>query len=421
MALAVSAMAVSCRESYTPGKPVVGYLARVLADTTAREYSLVKAYDKYSDEGGLFIIGAPEDVLLMGEEFLTSDRYNNINGAVKTDELPDFAGETINPVADMANYPYEDYIKLSNKDLLREITLANFLFAMDTTCLLSPFDTLHPVRKAGAKAVVLASTYSCIYGYSEIDSLCRRANNSVAVISVLDEMIDQALDSGHEAVIWTTRERLESGVWNDFFKAGNGMGYTERRIARGLSDPSDKWSAYSPVLDSLSEEESLRGLLLDLLDDWQEAVPSGNRLASVVLDDPTINPVDLQAVIDALINTDDDYMLHYRNLLSTTCKCIWSADAAARRCYEVLRERNSFTHRIAFPVVKCYASAASASLPKTKYDLDGSFSYSFKYNRENWPVEKSYTFVELREKYMTGNLAAFMKQRTPQTYSQYVR
>ena len=411
---------ISCRETVKVTRPVPDYLARILADTTSRDYNLVKAYDPASDEGGIYIIGSPEDVMLMAEAFLSSDRYDNITGRGSADHLPDFAGETICPVIDLANYPYDDYIALSSKDLLSEITLADFIFAMDTTCRVSPYDTIHRVRKSPAKAVVVASTYSCIYGFSAIDSLCRRANPYVTVVSALDEMMDQALSAGKKTVIWTSRGKLDGDIYKDFLCEENGMGYRQRRLSRGLSDPEGAWSVFAPAADSLSAPDpTTRDLFFDLLDNWQKSSFPGERISSIILEDSSVDVAELKAVIDELKKTDDDFLLHYRNMLSPSCELICPEEVATRRCYGVLRSRNTFTHRIAYPGAKCYSSYPSSHLPSTKYDLDGNMSYSFKYNREGVPTEGTFIFVELRDKYLKSNLLEFMKDRAPKLHSQY--
>ncbi|MBR1872123.1 MAG: hypothetical protein IJ795_02815 [Bacteroidales bacterium] len=396
--------AVSCREKKVTGAASIPFVEEILSDTTSRNYSLVSSYDSDYHGGTISITGAPEDVMLLAEAFITADMSDNIDGKKGGDMLPDFAGEVIAPVLDVANAPYEDYFTLGNDAFLKEVAVRNFLFALDTVSLISPFDPAHTARKVKAKTIILASSLQAVSGQAEIDTLCRVANPGVEVISALDAMMADAAACKGSSVLWTTRERRDLAVFDKYF---------ERH-------PAYRCPVYSPAIDSLRDEGSVGGRLLDMLDDM---AASGKtlRIGAIVLDDNELSPSELQEAIDMVRDTDDDYLLVYKNMLAPDCKCISAGESVTRLCYRRMRERNSFTHRIAYPSLKCYVTTPAASLPDTVCDLDGSMTYSFRYYRESGSSGETYSFVELRDRYISEALLEKMKDIAPKTYSLYVR
>lgn len=412
----IASLLPSCRMKDTGSHTYIPYVASIVADTTCREYSLLRSFDIEDNTGTIAVIGEPEDVMRMTEALLTADRQNNIDGRRTGDDLPDFAGETISPLLDIANYPYEDYKKLGNTDFLREISVRNLIFAMDTASLVSPFDTLHSNTKLKSKAVIYASTLSGIYGFADADTLVRMATPSLTVISALDAMVDKAREKSDTVLIWTTPDKAEAGVYGDYFSAVN---YPARLRERGESGKV-RFQVFASPADSLRDEGSLKGRLLDFLDKYMTG-PQRGKIKCLVLDDNSINPGELQKEIDGLLKDDDDYMLVYRNILSPDCECIYAEKAVTESLYNVMRKLNSFSHRISYPSMRGYMTVPSASLPKEVYGVDGSLSYGYKYGRESNSDRNTYTFVEMRDRYLPETLMEYMAEYAPQTFSLYVR
>ena len=412
----LAAVLPGCRMKDTKTHTYIPYVASVLADTTSREFSLVRSFDIEDNTGTIAVIGEPEDVIRMTEALLTADSHNNVDGRGASDHLPDFAGETISPIIDLANYPYEDYKKLSNTAFLREVGVRNFLFAMDTSALVSPYDTLHSVRKVAAKAVIYASTSAGIYGFADADTLVRVINPSLTVLSALDVMVDKAREKSDTVLIWTTAEKAAEGIYGDYFAA---EGYPARLRERGESG-AVKYRVFASQPDSLRDDGSLKGRVLDLLDKYM-MLPQYGKIHSVVLDDRSISPAELQKVIDDLLQDDEDYMLVYRNLLAPDCECIWAEKAVSELLYSKMRQVNSFSHKIAYPSMKGYVTLPSASLPQSVYGVDGSLSYGFKYGRESNSPRNTYTFVEMRDRYISETLMEYMADNAPATFALYVR
>lgn len=409
----LTVLLTACQENHTARHLSIPYVERILSDTTTGPYSLLSSYNAADTRGSIVILGEAEDALLMTEAFLNADYCNNIDGGSKSDGLPDFAGETVAPLLDIANQPYDDYAVLKNTDFLKELTVRNFLFAMDTTCLQSPYDTLHPVRKAKAKIVVLASPWSGAFGMAEIDTLRWVANPGIKVISALDAVMDQAMKKGGRTVIWTTEAKRLANLYPAFFKH-------YLRARQGQTLPQLGWSIFAPGIDSLRDEGSLRSRFLGMLDDYMET-HRGQRINSILLDDRNVDPVRLQAVIDGIKKTDEDALLGYKNILAQDCICISPWQAVTDSCYALMRRDNSFTHRIAYPAVRFYVTAPAATLPETVCGVDGSLTYSFKYFRESDARQKTYDFIEMRDRYIPEVLMEYMAETTPTTFARYVR
>ncbi|MBR1574004.1 MAG: hypothetical protein IJ652_04040 [Bacteroidales bacterium] len=407
----------SCQDNKGPRRLSIPIVESTLSDTTSRNYSLLRSYSPGQVEGSIFLFGTPEEVIQMTEEFLTADRHNNIDGNHNADELPDFSGETIAALMDIANSPYDDYFVLSNENFIKELTVRNFLFAMDTLALQSPYDTLHPVRKAKAKMVVLASSYASMYGAAEIDTLCRVANPAVPVVSMLDVMSVKALETGDNFLVWTTRDKLDRNVFADYFK------HLPGRLARkGTLLTEFHWHQGCPAPDSLRDDGTVRARLLDLLDDYLATQPRRDRkVGSILLDDPLVNADQLQEALESLKRTDEDNLLIYRNLLSPRCRVVSPGEAVTEYCYQMMRENNTFTHKIAYPALKCYVTTPAAYLPESLCDVDGSLAYSYNYGRESGQARPSFSFVELRDRYFSETWMEFMEEKAPKTFSLYVR
>ncbi|MBQ3996841.1 MAG: hypothetical protein II637_02255, partial [Bacteroidales bacterium] len=107
---AVALLAVSCSDHQVSGRYVSPYAKSILTDTSSVEYRILSAYDMQQEETGtIAVIGEPEETLVLSEYLLGCDNFSNINGSAVPDGLPDFSGEVIVPILDVANAPYKGY------------------------------------------------------------------------------------------------------------------------------------------------------------------------------------------------------------------------------------------------------------------------------------------------------------------------
>ncbi len=409
IAIAVlSLLAVSCRERVAGSRPVIPFVAQILADTTSYDYGILSMFNSGNKAGTIAVIGEPEDALFLTEQLLTSDRYDNIDGSRRPDGLPDFSGEVFAPVLDVANSPYVGYFTHDNEDYLSEITARNFLAVLDTACFLSSYDTDRLVHKAPAKMVVLASSYSSAYGYFNIDTLCRVAGKDVPVIPLTKAMLDVAWDrhgNGLNVGVWTTRDVLGAGVWSAVFPFA----------ARRHGDAKATYSVFCP--------DSSATVMDRFMTYMQMYASAGNtaKLSTIVLDDPDVPLDSLREAVSSVMKVDRDSYITWRNLLADDFEVIDAGSAVAATCYSYLRKYNRFTHKVAYPDVKVYATAPVNGLPETAYGPDGWLTEDFRYGRASNVADPTYSLVELKDKYLTESLRDLMIVKTPKLFSLYVR
>lgn len=139
----------------------------MMTDSLAKMQSLTALSGQVS--GTIALIGDPASCLKVGEKMLISDEFDNIDASLAPDGLPDFAGETIVPFLDFANYPYEDLMATEHGTaLLREIAVKNALEAMDTL--------------GRCKVIVICSPVLAKFGASDIEDLFTRAECHVPLV-----------------------------------------------------------------------------------------------------------------------------------------------------------------------------------------------------------------------------------------------
>lgn len=408
VALVLVLLCASCRERVTGGRPVIPYVAGLLADSSSYDYGILSGWDAANKAGSIAVIGEPEDALSLTEQLLTCDRYDNIDGSNRPDGLPDFSGEVFAPVLDVANAPYSGYFSHDNEDFLSEITVRNFLAALDTACFLSSYDTDRLVHKAPAKMVILASSYSAAYGYFNVDTLCHAAGRAVPVIPLPKAMLDFAWDrhgNGLNLGIWTSRDVLGAGIWSAVFPYA----------ARHRGDAKATYSVFAPEMS---------GTILDrFMSFMQMYAAAGNtaKLSALVLDDPSVPLDSLREAAASILKVDRDSYITWRNLLADDFEIIDGGTAVSASCYAYLRQYNRFTHKVAYPDVKVYATAPVNGLPETAYGPDGWLTEEFRYSRASNVSDPTYSLVELKDKYLTEELRDQMIVRTPKLFSLYVQ
>ena len=399
---------VACGNHPSGGKYVTPYVSALLSDTTAYDYKVVSAYDVTAKNGTIAVIGEPEETLLLTEKMMGSDRFNNISATRRPDGLPDFSGETFAAILDRANAPYDGYFTHANEDFLSELTVRNFVAALDTACFLSSYDKDRLVHKAGAKMVVLSSSLTAACGYWDIDTLCVSASRAIPVVSAPQAMLDLAWERHGEGLnlgVWTTGKSLGAGVWSTVFP----------RIASKHHDAKATYEVFCP-----DSTVTVRDRFFEFMHMYTAAGNSA-RLSALILDDHAVDADSLRSVVDAVMQVDQDNYITYRNFLADDFEVIDAAGAVSAACYMYLRETNRFTHRIAYPEVKLYVTAPSNELPEGAYAPDGWLNAGFRYGRPAGESGSTYSLVELKDKHLTQQLREMMIVRTPKIFTDYVR
>lgn len=359
----------------------VAFVSDLLADTTRAGYSLLSSCRSGDDLGTIAVIGEPAEAMMLAEGLLTYDRHDNVSGLAHPDQLPDFSGETVALMMDALHSPYSSYIDTHRELELRDVAVRNFVAALDTLTLATPYDPDTQEAKPRSKVVVLGSSYSPLFGDYDIRTLREGTHSGIKVISKLDAMFSQALGRPDpEILVWGPRELTPA--YNAALTQCAG--------------------AAAPQIQVLTPtaEGPLSQRLLNLLDTYQALREGAKPISAILVDDISVAADSLKSAVIALTLSTDEARLPYKNLLASDVLCVFPGEAVAEQCYTYLREANAFTHRVAYPDLKAYVSA---EIPMTE---EG---------------ESAYCFVALKDRYVEKADLDFMERNAPKAYSIYVR
>ncbi|MBQ8071736.1 MAG: hypothetical protein IJ202_12925 [Bacteroidales bacterium] len=385
----------------------VPIVEKLLSDTTAALFHPISSYNPKNTAGSITIFGAPDEVVRMTEYLLTADLFNNVDGSRKGDGLPDFAGEVIAPILDLANSPYQGYIEAENENLLSDIAVRAFLTALDTAAYASPTDTVPTLGSKKAKIVVFASSLFGTYGLPEIDTLNAVVGRKVPVMSGPGAMVDY---------IYTTRGKDQKiAVLTSSTSLGAGVYSTVFSYAAKKHGVVPDYTVFCPDT-ARSEAGKLREFL------WKcEASLSGNKLSAMIVDDPTVDMDRMDEALATIMSSDSPSDARLRAILSPGFEMIDPKKAVSTMCYRILRERNIFTHKIAYPDIEEYVTRPSYVVPTASLDSQGNLIHGYKYGRIPSDGPSAYSVVPLRDEYLSRAFLEYMEADTPNFFSLYVR
>ena len=97
------------------------------------------------------------------------------------------------------------------------------------------------------------------------------------------------------------------------------------------------------------------------------------------------------------------------------------ASQIAGECYRIMREKNSFTHNIAWPKAKGLISYPKYGFDPEVYTEGGYFEENYKYSRPNNYKVDTYTFIGYSDEYMPDSLLTKIRTEAIRTYRDYVQ
>lgn len=349
LVLAAALAAVCCGEKITGGRDTIPLVKQIAVDTSG-VLNLVQQYRTRGSEGAVALLGEPEACQAISERFLTADDVDNIRGRGVGDRLPDFAGETFLVCLDDYNAPYAPYLKRGTPealDSLREVAVKNLLFALDTACHVSAYDSEAALSKMQAKLIIFCNTANAEYGQFDADTLLRIAGRQPLIISTPEAMLEKAYTDGKKNLVaWTDEETAAAGIW-------------EKVSARMQPDfPAPLAVVPDSALDIRTE---FRDLLRKYLNTHPE-----HRLDAVLLDRFDARTDLLSSELDHIRMEMTEEDARFNKALSGTFRFITPAESVTWKTYRLLREENLFTHKIAYPALHYYRSEES---------IDGDFVY----------------------------------------------
>ena len=329
--MGLAGLLLSCAE-----RPVVSFVpvplvSGLMADTTVAAWSPLAGFDAEDPRGSIAVIGAPERVSRMMGYMLLQDSFDNIDGRLLSDGLPDFSGETLAAYRDSAYVPYHAFLQEGREVQLREATVRMVLAALDTVYNRNDFDHENLLPKQRTKMLVLASPYLARYGSHDLAVLFGDAKADIPVITV-------------PGALRAHLERAHAYPCNVGVLAG-------RQMAVSSVYPEELEGCAVTVLSPV--EESPETELLRFLDMYSDA---GNTLPlnALLVDEPNVHPDSLRATLARIRRSDTEEMLQYGRLIAPDFEVVDAVACTAAECYRVLRRRNLFTHDIAYPRAEFY-------------------------------------------------------------------
>ena len=374
LSTAVLALLLSCQETVFTPRPTIPLVYSILQDTSGLK-GVVKSYRSQGPDGSIAIIGSPEETILLAESLLTADNVNNIDGSLRPDLLPDFAGEHFDLLLDPVNSPYDKFIP-DNTQGLREAAVMVSVFGMDSLCRLNPYSPDNLRFKRGAKLLLYSSTYISEWGQFDVDTLIQLAGGAPLTLSPAQALLEEAL-IGKDNVnigVWASAKVAESGVY-------------EAVHSRMHS---------ASVLKVMTPDESgidVRDRFRSILGQYRKAgFPLPMHV--LLLDDFGADVSGIMAEADSIRVGFSEEDMAMAKVLAPDFRVVEAKSALSRSCYRMLRRENLFTHNIAYP---------SASLYRTERDHDGTM-----------------VLVELSDRYLPPSLADFMDEFAQTTRRFYV-
>ena len=338
--LALLVALASCNERPVVLRDTIPYVKQLAVDTTG-SFRLIRAYRTAGTKGSIAVIGEPEDAARLASILLTADYVDNISGRAAPDRLPDFAGESFDILLDEYNAPYLRMAG-SSPDSLREVAVHNAVIAVDSVAYSNALDPRSRLSKSRAKVFVLANSLLAEYGQFDIDTLFKMAGREAVILTPVEAMLQEAARSGYKSVaVWAPAE-ARSAYENAAKELVPGMDVT---------------------VVSTTGNGILRPAFRDVLRIYRSLKP-GSNLDAVLLDSFTVNQEELEDEKEHIHRQITEEDMAFDRILMPHFRFIDPSEALTGALYRLLREKNLFTHDIAYPTVRYY---------QTEENLDGEF------------------------------------------------
>lgn len=312
-------------------EPPVPYVSEIINDSYSSEHKLVSGYDPQDRSKAIFVFGSRSRTTAVAQALIESDSYDNVDGSSNPDGLKDFAGETVCTVANFSNFG--EMVNDGRIQDLRELTARNVLAAMDTLCFVSPYDRSGMGKKPLAKLIILGSACMTQYGQYDIDSLFNALNCHLPVITPMQLIVDEAVESNKG------KDILSVGVL-----AGN--------APVDLYGPYIRTKAARMGIDSVLcvgfKVPEGEDPLLSFLDRYSE-LGIQRPLDVILVDDLGVDLSVFKESLERITSVMNAESLTYGNLISPGFKIIDSRSRICKATYSILRKGNLFTHFISQP------------------------------------------------------------------------
>jgi len=336
LAFAVLALAAAaCRPAAEEGRPTIQLVRDIAATRTDSRNIMLRSLADPDRHADIAILGGPEHSRALARTFLDIDVRDNIDGSKKHDGLEDFSGESVTVYLDEVSKA-SDLIEKGEFEMLRNFVVNEMLSAVDTVYNLAQFDLEGLGRKASAKMIVISDPSFEAYGKFDIDTLFLLTGCGLDVVAPVHTMLDKVFE-GKEG------KRLTVGILCDSCYAGKGI-YREivkhEFAERGV--PSSD-AVIFPIVENDSTD-----ILQSYLDRYIASGRAG-ALDALIVDDMLVDVDSLRTRLRELTSVTSAESLTYRNRVSKDFQIVGASEAITEKCFQLMRDRNLFSHDIAFP------------------------------------------------------------------------
>ncbi len=314
--------------------PIVEY---ALNDSTSSYYVDFKSIDPEIRLLPIAIMAEDTNQLSMLRLMDTMDYFDNITGALSSDEIEDFAGEKLLFFADMAHTPYSS---ISSGKSLRDQVIYNAISLLQD-------------KETQPKIFILNDPLACAYSEKDLKSFLLQSKSGIKVISVIEAAVKQALDQidstssqpcaigiiGSDAVI-------ESKGFQDAFKdeiINRGISSDIQIIAQTYAADSTTLKYHDSDLGTITKN-NIDLTALDSLFAKRKTQDDGSHYE-----------------MKAIIIADNDYYqlaVEYAERSKVLCPIIYPEMSAAIECYKTLRQDHNLSMRITRKSHEVYFSVA---------------------------------------------------------------
>jgi len=319
-------LSFSCSRLQESKPKVSQIVTNMISDPLSPETSIVKRYGTCDRNGSVFLIGQPEDCMLLCGELLNCDNRDNYNGEYVSDGLKDFAGEMISCVMDDSSFTADG-----------ERVVRQYLSALDTLCFISDYDKNGLGVKSSPKVIVLTSA-NCASedgGLFDVDSLTRYFGSNIFIFNPFYEAVKEAIASGAKVIgVIGNEENVASGLYDNIV--------CRRSVETGTRT---ECFSFSPA----DGDNALIGFL-------NEYISSGKTQPVDLLIFDNYNKIgfeekDALLKINSVLNVES---VLYSDFISKDFRMVSLRENAGRECYDILRSNNLFTHNISQPVTESF-------------------------------------------------------------------
>ena len=347
-------LGVSCLRQEPSGRDTIDYVKEIAQDSSLPEHQLLAGFSKLPSGGDIAIIGSEASCMQLGEYFIECDKFENVRGIQRGDDLKDFAGETFSLLCDTAYTPYGSFIEENGEEALRESAVRMALSALSSKCSVSVYDLEGNCAKNPAKMIILADPWLLQNGKFDIDTLFTLTSCKVPVISPQGLMMD--------AVFGGEKKYFNIGIICDSSYVGKGI--------------------YPALFEAKAKEHGIVGARFF---EAPACGNAGNKIAcflesyiqsgrtdpidAILVDDWSLDMSELEQNLLDIRDLSREESLLYGKYLGPVCLLAGSSDLTMAACYEKLRELSLFTHRIALPQLKSYTVSARPAGSETPFLL----------------------------------------------------